>query len=115
MCCGCWQEKGAPSTMTPEILLAADFIKANEEILWSGPCHVCIEDENVDGDNLDRCRERCSESMPLTYESGESGLVWYSEKQQSTCRVAIMLLRSLEEEERVTVMGLVDGCFTPAN
>ena len=112
MCCGCWTEKGAPSTVTPEILLAAQFIKANEEILESGPCHVCIEDENVEDDNLDQCREHCGEPDPFN-RGPEDAELWAAERE--CCRVALMLLRSLTADERVTVMGLVDGCFTPAN
>ena len=110
MCCGCWEEKGAPATVTPEILLAAQFIKANEETLQFGPCHVMVGDANVEDDHLDSCREQCGKPDP--YDRGDRYAdLW--EQESANCRVAVMLMRSLTVDERVTVMAIVDGCIVP--
>lgn len=108
MCCGCWEEMGAHKEVTNAVKLTADIIKKNMDLLEFGPCHICIEDDNIEDENLQYCWDQCDKERKVTqpWES-KAGF----DDEAIACRIVIGLLSSLSYEERVAVVGLYEGCF----
>lgn len=94
MCCGCWEKYGSHAVDNPKVRAWA---LAHGAIDPWGPCHIVVEDDNVEDEHLDFCLKQTSPA-PDALE-----------------RSFLLAGLSLSLEERASVVGLVNGCWTAPN
>jgi hypothetical protein len=95
MCCGCWEEEGAPVIKTPKVSELADALAAADPY---GPLHIAVDDCNLDFDSVEWCRFH-DDAKPWDDWSPEDRRCW-------------ILLTAATEAERYSAAGLNHGCWS---
>jgi len=99
MCCGCWQEYGSPTVVSPRVVRAVALIrKLYETEPAGGMLHVQLDDNNIEDahftDPFDDYLTELYGRGPLPVE-----------------REIVRVMRRMSIEERASALGIHDGCF----
>lgn len=107
MCCACWQEDGAPQIDNERVRGIQPLIReVYDHHCAGGNLHIALDDNNLEDYNLDFCEERIKE--------GDSHHDFEDSPEQAAAeRACLAALRAMTYEERVSAMGLWDGCWSP--
>jgi hypothetical protein len=95
MCIGCYEEAGSPKVATSAVLEAAALADRLDPY---GRFHIVIDDWNLDDSNIQYCLNNEHDGPA---------------KEQDELRFAALLL-GMDEAERHSVIGLVEGFWKPA-
>jgi hypothetical protein len=110
MCCGCYMEYGSPTLESPEIWKGVDLVKQLYEFTGAGGnCHIVTDDWNLEDHSIEFCLNEVSNGGF----ADEYGYI-DSPEQLKVEREILDLMKSMSLDERASMMGLVDGCFTSA-
>lgn len=93
MCCDCWERDGAHRIDNERVRRIVEVLKDADHY---GSLHVVVDDKNVDNESLAFCRKWGAERNEWT------------ENDEALCSA----MEAATYEERVSAMGIDDGCFT---
>lgn len=115
MCCGCWQEAGAPQIDTSTVREALQLVEAvYKHSCVGGNLHIVLDDNNIEDDNLDFCQsciDRKGLPDPAWQRAGWGKTEEDSPEQLAAEQACLDALRALTLDERASVLGLRDGCW----
>ena len=100
MCCGCWEEAGGHALDTPKV---RELARALEEMNPFGPFHIVVDDNNLETEHIQWCYEH-------RFDWGEQDS-WGDPRWTPDEQSGYELLLAATLEERVSAMGLYDGCW----
>jgi len=99
MCCGCWNDDGAPQIDNERVRAVQPLIEAVYNFSCAGGnLHIALDDNNLDDGNLEFCSRRID---------GASDPVDQLAAERACCDA----LMTMTYEERVSALGLWDGCW----
>ena len=123
MCCGCWEKDGRPIIDNARVRAVQPLIAAVYALACTGGnLHIALDDNNLDDDDLQFCSQ-CIDGagvMPLNGSTFDSHLRYNDEKrlhpdppdQLAVERACCDALLAMPYEERVSALGLWDGCWS---
>jgi hypothetical protein len=123
MCCGCWNDDGAPVIDNERVRAVQPLIAAVYEHSYAGGnLHIALDDNNLEDEDLEFC-SKCIDGagvMPLNGSTFTAHVRHNNEKranpdppdQLAAERACCDALMAMTFEERVSALGLWDGCWS---
>ena len=106
MCCGCWKEDGSPQIDNEKVRGIQPLIDKVDEF-GGGNLHIVINNNNLEDGHLNFCEQEIIEAEKRGMND------WGDDNTEAIAaeRACLKALRAMTYDERVSAMGLWDGCW----
>jgi hypothetical protein len=115
MCCSCWLEHGAAQIDTPAVRAVLPLIaRVYEFSCVGGNLHIVLDDDNLEDHSLEFCRQQIEAGgyrRPPAHVAVLGPDEPDSPEQLAAELACYVALRALTFEERVSALGLHNGCW----